>query len=297
MKSHYCLLFCIYTWFVVSFAYADSKDVIRIPKASSSLDSRFQYPEHILELALNASIEKFGPYELIRTNVSGTRARMLLELESGKNINVHNAPTRPEWEEKTIPIMFPIMKGLLNYRIFLIHEDNLHKFKKIKSIKDLKQLVAGVGAQWSTTMALKKNGGFKIETGNSYEGLFGMLMAKRFDYFIRGMNEVYREYEERKDSFPQLMIEPHIVMELPLPWFIFVSPKFSRIADRITYGLNEMKINGSFDKEFFRVHAESIKKANLSNRKVFRVKNKLLNKHAIYDDPTYWFHPSDDIEN
>lgn len=273
-------------------ASSSDKDIIRLAKAASETDNRFQYPEHILDLALQASIDTYGPYEIIHTNITGTRKRMLAELQSGKNINVHNAPTRPEWEEKTIPIMFPLLKGLLNYRIFLIHRDNEYTFKNLQTLDDLKRLVAGVGEQWSTTKALRLLDGFNIETGTNYEGLFGMLMAKRFDYFIRGMNEVYREYDVRKDLYPQLMIEPYVVMELPLPWFLFVSPHYKKLAERIEYGLSKMKADGSFDAEFFKYHGESIQKANLANRKLFRLKNKLLKHHEIYDDPTYWFDPA-----
>ena len=188
MKNFFYLLICLLFFNADNFANANDKDTIRLPQASSKTDSRFQYPEHILDIALNSSVDKYGPFEIVKTNLRGSRNRMLFELQKGTTINVHNAPTRPEWEEKAIPIMFPLMKGLLNYRIFLIHKDNVDKFKKLETIDDLKKLTAGVGAQWSTTKALRKIGGFKIETGNNYEGLFSMLMAKRFDYFIRGMN-------------------------------------------------------------------------------------------------------------
>ncbi len=290
MKHVYLLLvyLLLFNTNAIAQASADKKDIIRLPSSSSSIDNRFQYPEHILSMALEASVDKYGPFEIVRTTLRGTRDRMLAELQKGTMINVHNAPTTLTWEEKAIPVMFPIMKGLLNYRIFLIHKDNIDKFKQVDTLDDLKALTAGVGAQWSTTKALRKLGGFAIETGDSYEGLFGMLTSKRFDYLIRGMNEVFREYDERKEKFPQLMIEPYMLMELPLPWFFFVSPKHQRIAERIEYGLHKMKADGSFDREFDKYHGDNIKKANLPDRKLFRVKNLLLSPHKIYNDPSYW---------
>lgn len=265
-----------------------SKDIIKLAKSSSSIDYRFKYPEHILKLSLDASMDKYGPYEIINTNLKAKRNRMLLELNKGLKINVHSAPTRPEWEEQSIPILFPIMKGLLNYRIFLIHKDNQTKFKELETIDDLKKLTAGLGSQWSTTKALRIDGGFNIKTNNNYEGLFGMLARKRFDYFIRGVNEVFGEYDERKEKYPEIFIEQHVVMELPLPWFFFVSPKNKRIAERIKYGLEKMKKDGSFDREFNKYYSQVIKKANIYNRKIFRVKNMLLKPNKIYDDPSYW---------
>lgn len=288
MKKYIYLLLCIVFLNADNFASANDIDIIRIPQAKSKIDRRFQYPEHILFLALSASVDKYGPFEIVKTNLLGSRNRMLVELQKGTKINVHSAPTRPEWEEKAIPVMFPLMKGILNYRIFLIHKDNEDKFKKIETIDDLKVLKAGLGAQWSTTKALRKIGGFKIVTGNDYEGLFDMLISKRFDYFIRGMNEVFREYDERKDKYPQMMIEPDILIEIPQPWFFFVSPDYKRIAERIEYGLQKLKADGSFDKEFYKFHGESIKRANLANRKLFRIKNMLLTPQKIYEDSSYW---------
>ncbi len=288
MKRINCFLACFLLFNAISFSDADCKDIIRLPQPKSQSDSRFQYPDLILKMALNASVDKYGPFEIVNTSLLGNRNRMLKELQEGKTINVHSAPTRPEWEEKALPIMFPIMKGLLSYRIFLIHQDNVDKFKQVESIEDLKKLSAGVGAQWSTTKSLRELGGFKIETGTNYEGLFNMLMAKRFDYFIRGVNEAFTEYAQRKNKYPQMMIEPYLAMELPLPWFFFVSPQYAGIAERIEYGLQKMKADGSFEKEFYRFHGETIKKANLNKRKLFRVKNLRLTPHEIYDDPSYW---------
>ncbi len=284
-----CFLFIgILIFNTANLANAGDKDIIRLPEASSKTDNRFLYPEHMLRLALSASTDKYGPFEIVHTNLRGSRNRMLAELQTGTTINVHNAPTTVEWEEKSIPVLFPLLKGLLNYRIFLVHKDNLDKFKAVETVDDLKKLTAGVGSQWSTTKALRKVGGFKIETGDSYEGLFAMLNGKRFDYLIRGMNEVFREYDERKEKYPQMRVEPYLLMELPLPWFFFVSPKYKRIADRITYGLEKMKADGSFDKIFYEFYGEVVKKSNLPNRKLFRVKNRLLKPHDIYNDPSYW---------
>jgi len=69
---------------------------------------------------------------------------------------------------------------------------------------------------------------------------------------------------------------------------IKIATSTSIIDKRFEYGLQKMKADGSFDKEFYKYYGEAIKKANLNNRKLFRVKNMLLTPHKIYDDASYW---------
>ena len=44
-------------------------------------------------------------------------------------------------EKKYLPIRIPIQRGLLGYRVFLIHKDNVALFKSISEPNSLKKLV------------------------------------------------------------------------------------------------------------------------------------------------------------
>ncbi len=54
-----------------------------------------------------------------------------------------------------------------------------------------------------------------------------------------------------------------------------------------------MRGDGGFDELFNRHYGDAIRKAELSKRQVFFVKNPKLPPHPIYDQPEFWFAPGD----
>jgi hypothetical protein len=204
----------------------------------------------------------------------------------------YSAPSRKDWEETITPIYFPIFKGLLGYRRLLINREDAPQFKNITNIEQLKQLKSGLGRQWSTTKILQKNH-FNIVTSTSYEGLFGMLGLHRFDYYIRGINEIYYEFEARRSKYPNMVIEESIVLNIPLPVFFFVSPEHPRLHKRIKEGLWMMQRDGSFDELFNQYHGDSIIRTNIATKKALYIENKFLNDHEIYSNMELWINPKD----
>ncbi len=281
------MLLCVTLLLATQSAYA--LDIIKTAKPQSAMDPREQYPLELLTTALSKTEESYGPFKItFSPNLS--RDRALLELVEGKSFNVYTAPTKAEWEKMTLPIYFPIRKGLLGYRLFLITRNNLEKIAEIKNLEQLKALKVGLHAQWSTTKAMRPLG-FNIITGNRYEGLFGMLNTHRFDYFPRGADEIFAEYETRRSQYPEMVIEPTKALYLAQPVYFFVSPKNPRLAKRIEEGLWQMLKDGSFDKLFYQHFQDAILQANLKNRVVFRVINPVLPRQQIYDRPELWFDP------
>lgn len=277
----------IILFFFLSSSLLYSFDVIKINKAHSSNDIRYKYPLELLTLSLNKSKDKYGDYKIEFSPILLKRDRALKELTIGQLINVHSTPTRKEWEEEITPIYFPIRKGILGYREFLINKKDIQKFKSIESLEELKALNAGLGLQWSTTKVMKEQG-FNVVTGESYEGLFKMLSKNRFDYFPRGINEIYSEFELRKDLFPNMIIEKSKMLYSPLPTYFFVTPYFRKINERIEYGLWKAYEDGSFEELFNRYHSDFIKKADMKNKKIFNLLNPLLPYHESFKDERLW---------
>ncbi|MEH6651930.1 MAG: amino acid ABC transporter substrate-binding protein [Motiliproteus sp.] len=264
-------------------------DTVWLSKPKNELDPREAYPLELLTTALKKSEPEFGPFEIRFAGEMG-RVRALRSLLNG-GINVFDAPSQPEWEEKALTVRIPIKKGLMGYRLLLINQNQLTKFSDIQYIGQLKQFSAGTGFQWSSTKVLDRLG-FKLVSGTSYEGLFGMLAAARFDYFPRGINEIFDEYALFKPKYSQMAIEPTTAFYLPLPSYYFVSPHHPRLAKRIEAGLTTMYADGSFDELFFRFYGSAIEKAKLWQRNLFYLENPLLPPHPIYDNPKYWFDPT-----
>ncbi|WP_051249749.1 hypothetical protein [Maridesulfovibrio zosterae] len=267
-----------------------AKDVVRIAESQSGLDMRHFYLNAVLNKALEKTKNSYGNFEIKMTISDAQRERALLELIKGEKINVHIAATQKKWEENSIPIRIPILKGLLGYRLLLIKSQNQDKFSSINSVEELKQLKAGLNLHWTTTKVMSKLG-FNIIKGGAYDGLFKMLMRDRFDYFPRGVNEVFAEFDCRKKLMPDLKIEPRIALYLPQPTYIFVSPKYPQLAKRIESGLQIMLKDGSLDKLFWEFNKSNIDKANLKNRTIFKLENPLLPPETPFDQKQLWFNP------
>lgn len=288
--DRFLVVLAVFISIVISTHTVLAEDVIRICKPHSEIDQRHLYNNAILSEALEKTIQVYGDYEIELTLHGTQRDRALAELISGRNINVHIVPTRHEWEEKTLPIRIPIVKGLLGYRLFLIKRQNIKKFSYIKSLDELKVLKAGLRQQWSTTKAMKSLG-FKVVTGSNYEGLFSMLMADRFDYFPRGVNEIFSEFNRRSQALPDMAIEPSKALYLPLPTYVFISPKYPKLAERIETGLWEMIQDGSLDNLFWEYYKSSIQQAALAQRQIFTVNNPFLSPKTPFDQKNLWFDP------
>jgi len=283
-------------WGLLAARDVQAQDVIRIFQPHSALDQRHLYNNALLKLALEKTKPHYGNFDIVFTLQGTQRNRALVEIMSGRRVNVHIVPTRPEWEEKTLPIRIPVLKGLLGYRLFLIKRHDIEKFGNIESLDQLKRLKAGLHQQWSTTEAMARLG-FQIVTGSNYEGLFTMLMADRFDYFPRGVNEIFREYNERFHHLPDMVIEPRLALCLPQPTYIFVSKKSPRLAQRIEAGLHHMILDGSFERLFRAYHESSLEQAGLANRKIFRVDNPMLSKDTPLEDEALWIGQGNRIDS
>lgn len=266
-----------------------AEEVIITNPVKSSDDKRFDYPMALLRAAMERTVDHYGPFRIERYPTGMSRKRALQQLMSG-NPNVFEAPTRLEWEASAIPIRIPIRKGLLGYRLLLIRDVDQDIFSGVNSIDDLKKYRMGGGAQWSTTMAVRRLG-FTVYGGAEYEPLFSMLMGKRFDYFPRGVNEVFAEFDTRKAKFPTMRIEKTVALYLPLPTYFFVTPKRPDLAKRLTQGLLSMVDDGSLDKMFEAYHGPSIERANLKNRRIIELKNLNLTDETPFHRKDFWIDP------
>ena len=248
-------------------------------------DLRFELEIKLLELALQETINTDGEFALRPTNEKVTQGRGLKLLEQGK-IDVVFLPTSKKREQRFLPIKIPLLRGILGYRIFLIHKDSINDFDEISTFEQLrKKYIAGFGTHWADRDILEDNDIRVMESPN-YESLFNMLELKRFDYFPRGITEVWRELEEFGTKHPNLIVEKQIALYYPYSVYYFVNKSNVKLAGRIERGLKVLLKNGSFKKLFFKYYAPYIKQANLENRKLFRIKNTV---DPLNDPDTSWW--------
>lgn len=283
MVKKYSLLICCLLLVPVQL-WAD--DIVRMTLRNNYTDS---YQKEIIEAALINSVDKYGPYKLItyEGDVSSKRSFEELEKGDGELFNIRIGLTTNERESDSIPIRIPLRKGLQNYRLLLINKGEEERFKHITNIEDLKKFNIGLLYDWVTTSIMYENK-FKVVESPSYRGMFRMLTAKRFDYTILGINEVYDELQTYEGELNQLAVMPGIVLYINAPSYVFISKQYPKIAERISYGLEKMLVNGEFDRVFNNHHLKYIVQANLASRIVINIPNAHLPKTVPVDRKALW---------
>lgn len=274
---------------------AVAEEVIVMNPNQSASDDRLDYLQLLLTKAMERTIDLYGPYRIEQYPISLTRNRSLALLVKGK-ITVYVAPTSRKWEAAAIPVRIPVRKGILGYRLFFIRDKDQTLFSDVSSMKELLKYRIGQGAQWTITQSFKRLG-IKVSGGVEYEPLFKMLESGRFDYFPRGLNEIFREFEARKDKIPSLKIEETLSIYIPLPQYFFVSPSRPDLAKRIEIGLLSLLEDGTFDQFFLDYHREDIERARWDSRKIFRLDNLNLPEKTPFHRSEFWYQPDNSLSS
>lgn len=273
-------------------SYAESM-VVRYPISESEKDKRYEYPKQLLKLALEKTTNTYGPYSVVDAEKRAAQMRNRMLLKNGKNIDIIWVPENGELDADFLPVRIPLLKGILGYRVFLIRESDQSAFSAIRKIADLRNFTAGFGHDWPDVRILKANS-IPLDLAPKYELLFRKLVAGRFDYFPRGINEAWVELEQRKKEYPGMAVENSILMYYPFPVYFIVNKENTRLADRVKNGLLIAIEDGSFNDLFLKYHAAAIKNANLAERKLFKLKNPYL-PSSTPGDRRFWFNPLDKL--
>lgn len=284
------LLSVVFCLFIETVA---AKDIIKVNKRHSDQDTRSYYPYAVLAKALEESVDKYGDYEVKIAEHVLPNHRTLDFLQDGDLVNVVMVVTTPKWEERSIPIRIPLRLGALAFRLLAINKNNQAKFANLTDLQGLKKLTVGLNRNWAT-WDLMNYLGFNIASVYSYEALFGMLAKGRFDYIPRGVHEIYDEIDIRSVKMPELMIEPDVALYIPAPFYMFVSPNYPHIAERLTYGLEKMVKSGKLREMFYQHYGSSFVKAKLQERRIINIGNPLLPKETPLHRKELWI---EEIQN
>jgi hypothetical protein len=281
---------------LMAFAACAAPTTLIYPRSESASDSQYVYDYDLLRQALDATVGTHGPYELRPSTAPMNQARAADEIAAGSGlVNVFARSTTADWEQRLLPVRIPIDKGLISYRVFLIRADMQPRFAAVRTLDELRAFSVGSFVTWADTRILRE-GGFKVVTGDNYEGLFRMLVAERFDFFSRSADEAYREFDERKDLLPQMRVEDTVLLHFPTTRLFFLqrSDEGQRLADRIEAGLDRMIKDGSFDAHFLRHKGALIQRAHLKSRRMFEIENPFLSKETQATRktrPEIWYDP------
>lgn len=244
-------------------------------------DARTQYPLALLRLALDHS---GADYQLQGTaRMPQSRALKLMEL--GQGVDVVWTMTSHEREAALRPIRIPIDKGLIGWRVLLIHGSEAGRFVGAGS-DTLKLMIGGQGHDWPDREILDSNG-YAITPSPSYDGLFEMVATGRIDYFPRSVIEVIDE--ARIHAGKGLMIEPSLLFWYPTAMYFFVRPDNDQLAGQIERGLEAAIADGSFDRLFNQTHEPILKALAIQQRRLIRLNNPLLPEATPLARKALWY--------
>ena len=244
------------------------------------------YGAQVLALAL----AKSGvPYTLTihPARVNQERARVMIE--EGQ-ISVYDFGTSAEFEQRLLPVYFPIDRGLLGYRLCVIHRDNADAFARIHALEQLREKTAGQGVNWADT-AILRHAGITVHVA-PWESLFQMVESKRFDFFPLGASEASTLLYEYQSLAPNAIVDTHLVLIYPFGRLFFVRKDNAALRDVIQSGLEQAFADGSFQQLFEDFWSLSLTTVNLKERTQIRISNPNVTP-AFLNIPRKYFYDMD----
>lgn len=238
--------------------------------------SRQQYELKLLRAALNASKQQYGEYQLIHdaTELTAQEESAVFRTK-GADVFVTVAGNPKLAQEDKIIVPHPLMKGLLGYRLLIVRQQDLDTFAAIQTDASFKRLRIGIPDGWADADLFRHNG-YNVVEGGTFNEIFDLLAADKFDYVALGANEIEQAFERRAESYDMFTIEPTTLVYYPFALVFYVNPDKPALAKRLRDGLNAIDENGEAQRLFEKAAGDIVEHFNLEQRKIFRLDNPML---------------------
>ena len=248
------------------------------------------FPFQVLRLALS----KCGKtYQLKPSPIGKADSdRAASAMQADGPIDVQWIPERLSDDAKMLPVLFPVDRGLLGYRLFLIDGARQGEFDQIKSLTDLKAKVALQGAGWAD-VAILRSADLQVRTAPLYPDLFRMTVGGRADYFPRGAFEAYNEVAQWGPATPGLAVEQGLILHYPLATIFYVKKTDKVLADDLLRGLVTAFNDGSYT-ALFSNNADVkmvVDHAHMKSRRTIEIDNPFMSPAMKATDSRYWYRP------
>jgi len=236
------------------------------------------YFEKVLRLALSkttthdaAATTPEPAYNIVYHQQIIGRERFRLLVKQGV-VDVMWSSSTKQREEEFAAVKFNLLHGINEYRALLIRAGDQPRFDNVKTIEDLRQFKIGSGIHWSDTQIYNFNS-LPTVTSYSFDTMFRMLAAKRFDYMARSLQEI----EQERELYAKLglTVEKNLLIHYPQPIYFFLNKKNDALARRIERGLLLAQADGSLD-EIFR----SIPSFGNAQEKIRHIDRRVIELHS-----------------
>lgn len=225
----------------------------------------------------NLSTEEYGAYNIVASQ-DMEQGRAFAELLKG-NIDIFIGAPTIKREQLASLIYVPMDRGLLGFRICLIHNDS-ENFKNITSPAQFinKNLSVGLSTHWPDRKVYESNG-FTTVTSPVHESLYTMLHNKRFDCLTRSVNEIDMDIK----NYPQLNLksEDNLVFIYPNADFIYINSNNAALFERLSKGVQASIANKSFFGLFNKYYADDLQSKEVFERKLIFLSNQNISNEAM----------------
>ena len=269
-------------------SHSFAQTVFTYKSPESDTDIRTTYEAAAMKLALDKTIAEFGPYDMQPTPRINT-ARSVQSIKSNSFQNYFATLGYDEdygTKEDIIYVRFPVDLGALSYRTCFMPENMKQKVSSIRTLADLRKLTMGQGRGWRDVKVLRHNG-FHVEEIDTYDQIFKMTAAHRFDLFCRGASEIKGEYDTWK-SLKGLAYDRTLLIYYSMPIFFYTNADNKLAAERLTKGFQKAYADGSLLALWRSQNQASIDFAQLNKRRIFRLDNPWV-KSIDFDYTKYYY--------
>ena len=277
-KTLFCS-FIVQMHFVAQAAVWD----ITYPKNINHETIHNQYAIALLDLAL----QKTGVrYRLQQTDNVLTQQRAIQLLSDNRQINVMWSMTDVDRESLLTPIRVPIYKGLIGWRVLLLHETNQNQFANLGP-HSMRELTLVQGLNWPDNKILRSNG-FNVVNASDHLEAFQLMRDRQVSLFARSVIEVLDELG-KPELTNGLLLEPKYVLQYPTAVYFFVNPGDRILRQLIQQGLAQAVKDGTMDALFEQTYEKLLAKIELTDRIKIPLKNPLLPKSTPVGDIQLWY--------
>ncbi len=239
--------------------------------------------------ALTWVLDKSGAdYHLINTDHSASSQVRKVALVQRGELDVMYAGTTIDMERQLQPIRFPITRGLIGSRIFIINQRYKSEYGQIKGIEGLRKYSGILSFGWPEKEIFEAVDLNQEE--EVYAEIFASLNAGSRYYFSRGVLEAYSELLDKKDAMPNLMVEESILLKYKSAVLFFINPNNKALAEALNTGFIKGYEDGSYE-EFLYNHPlikSSFEKAKLDSRTVIDIPNPFFPAKTTAIPSQYW---------
>jgi len=266
--------------FLMSYGWAEDTVIVK----HYQQQARYEFGLKVLDLALS----KLGKdYQIIGPKTQKINEGRGEHLVIEGRLDLEFMSTTLHRESVMIPVKIPIYQGILGLRLLLAKPALNEKIRVIDSVKGLRQFVGGHGELWGDLPVYAEND-LKVVTSVHYNSLFKMLKGERFDYFHRGVNEIWDELGRYPNDF---VVVDDIMLFYPHPVYFFVSKHRPELAKKIERGLMIALEDKSYKALFQTYYENIITRAKLDARKLIILKNPIVPAGSPPIATDWWLPP------